>query len=706
MAKKVHESYLKITGDNKSALASLDGISKKMGSAERSIRGFGNGISGTLGSVTGMFTSLPFFVSTATAGLVAFATKGISSFREFDKGLRNVNTIIGVSGEQLQFLGDQVEKIAVKYGVSAEELTNSLYQATSAGIETGKAISFLEAATQASIAGVSSTTEAVDVLTTILNSYHLEVSKTTEVSDILFQTVKLGKTTFSELASSLNIVSPLAAASGIEFEQVAAAIATLTKQGVPTAQAITQIRASIVAMNDVLGDGWAKTMTLQEGLSAMAAKGGGSNTELKNMVGRIEAVSAILATTGENAFMASMDLDSMNQSIGATQKALGEQEGSVDLKMNRFSESIKRLQREASQSNFLAYIIDDVTHFINQVDALVDNPSLENIFKFHTFQDIDISAIQDLVIKAEEVAKKNQEAAIAARQQAEAARIAAKQTEEQKKEAERLAKQWESISVTLKNDIATAGLPKAYQEFVKIDQKVAELKEKFGDLWDITDWEERMKVALFDKNSIPIKITPYYESTDTSGPLTGVGFDRSFYDAQIAAITEVTDWELANLTLRQQGTLDTFSNMSQAALMFFQSNEKQHKGAFKLYKTFAVAETAIATYQAATEAYKSMVGIPIVGPGLAVAAAAAATAFGLARINAINSQTPGGGYSSLGAGSITQPTTNYNSNTTNNSPSITINIQSSYKDPAAMVREDLIPEIEKHFKYGGTIKFG
>lgn len=52
-------------------------------------------------------------------------------------------------------------------------------------------------------------------------------------------------------------------------------------------------------------------------------------------------------------------------------------------------------------------------------------------------------------------------------------------------------------------------------------------------------------------------------------------------------------------------------------------------------KAIAVAQTTIDTYQSATAAYKAVVGIPVVGPALAVAAAAAAIAAGIMNVNKI-----------------------------------------------------------------------
>ena len=57
-----------------------------------------------------------------------------------------------------------------------------------------------------------------------------------------------------------------------------------------------------------------------------------------------------------------------------------------------------------------------------------------------------------------------------------------------------------------------------------------------------------------------------------------------------------------------------------------------------LYKAAAIAQTTIDTYTAAQAAYKALAGIPVVGPGLATAAAGIAVAAGLVRIANIQAQ--------------------------------------------------------------------
>lgn len=103
-----------------------------------------------------------------------------------------------------------------------------------------------------------------------------------------------------------------------------------------------------------------------------------------------------------------------------------------------------------------------------------------------------------------------------------------------------------------------------------------------------------------------------------------------------------------------------FNSMSTIADAFYQLSGKKSKEAFKAYQVTKSIETAVTTHSAAMKAYDSMVGVPFVGPGLAVTAAAAAYAAGAVAIDGIWSASVGG---SMGSGSsnasgsapVTQP---------------------------------------------------
>jgi hypothetical protein len=74
-----------------------------------------------------------------------------------------------------------------------------------------------------------------------------------------------------------------------------------------------------------------------------------------------------------------------------------------------------------------------------------------------------------------------------------------------------------------------------------------------------------------------------------------------------------------------------------------------NRAAFEIGKAAAISQAIIDTYRAAQGAYAAMAGIPIVGPALGVAAAAAAIVVGLARVQQIRATQFGGGSVSGGA---------------------------------------------------------
>lgn len=89
-------------------------------------------------------------------------------------------------------------------------------------------------------------------------------------------------------------------------------------------------------------------------------------------------------------------------------------------------------------------------------------------------------------------------------------------------------------------------------------------------------------------------------------------------------------------TLRTNHQLQVASGISKIFGDLASAQDKDTERGFKLWKASAIAQGYVDTFSAAIGAYKSMVGIPVVGPGLAVAAAAAAMAAGIANLNRIS----------------------------------------------------------------------
>lgn len=110
----------------------------------------------------------------------------------------------------------------------------------------------------------------------------------------------------------------------------------------------------------------------------------------------------------------------------------------------------------------------------------------------------------------------------------------------------------------------------------------------------------------------------------------------------------------------QQGLRDIAEATDKARLDSYSSTLGDTTSALKtalgegnaLYKTAAITQTLIETYKGATAAYASLATIPIVGPGLGAAAAAAVTAAGLANVSRIRAAREQGGYLAAGQASV------------------------------------------------------
>ncbi|WP_437396646.1 phage tail tape measure protein [Flagellimonas lutimaris] len=275
--------------------------------------------------LSGKISKINPFAALAVGATAAFATIGNGAYnmaKDFEQAMKEVATISDAVQEDFQGISNSVFDLSKITPDGPEKLAKAYYQIVSAGYDGAKGLKLLEVSAKSAIAGVTDTITSADGLTTILNSFNIEVEKSDEVADSLFNTVKLGKTTFEELSSNISQVGPIAASSNIPLNEVLATVASLTKQGVPTAQAMTQIRSAIVGLNESGRlDG---TKTLQENMQALYNTLEGNQTLIQGEIGRIEGVQAILAIAGKNAQSANKDLQSYQNTIGATEKAFQE----------------------------------------------------------------------------------------------------------------------------------------------------------------------------------------------------------------------------------------------------------------------------------------------------------------------------------------------------------------------------------------------
>lgn len=274
-----------------------------------------------------------------TAPLVGFAAVGIKKFGDINKGLREVVSLTGEAGAQADRTFAEfrsgVEGLSDELGVAQSELVDGLYQSLSAGVPRENAFSFLEVASKAAIAGVATTEQAVDGITSAINAFGLGFDESERVADVFFSTVRNGKTTLPELASVIGQVAPAAKLTGVSLEETAAALSTLTANGLSTSEAGTKLRAAMTAITrptedltdifNALGFESAQAAIEQNGLQfalqAVSDSAAGDVGALTALLGSQEAVAAtaVIAGSGQAKFAA--DLDAAANSAGAAAAA-------------------------------------------------------------------------------------------------------------------------------------------------------------------------------------------------------------------------------------------------------------------------------------------------------------------------------------------------------------------------------------------------
>ena len=337
----------KIKGDLNKQLTNA-GSSGGAALAKSTGSGFAGKIKGALGPALGVIG--------ATFGAVkigGFLKDSINEATELKSALTEVVTLTGTSGaaaaKDFGLFKDTVKAVSDEFGIAQDVLTNGLYNAISAGVPKDNALTFLQVASSASIAGVTDVNTAVDGLSTVINAFGLDAADAQAVADSMFTAVKGGKTTFGELSASMFQVGPAAAAAGVSFEEVNAAVATLTAAGTPTSVATTQIKSALVSlqrptdkMNKLFNDlGYesAQMAIEQEGLQfalgAVTDYADGNNGKMIELLGSIEAVSAVqvLAGTGADKFTA--ELVAQGDAAGSTATAFEELDATRSAERNK-----------------------------------------------------------------------------------------------------------------------------------------------------------------------------------------------------------------------------------------------------------------------------------------------------------------------------------------------------------------------------------
>jgi len=345
--------------------AKIGKLNAGLNQAKQKISGFSKASSSKMKNFSDSFSRAGIGITAFGAITTLVMKKSIDMFAKFQKGLADVSTMLDQT--TLKFMKQYtkgVKDLSSEFGEATDSLSKGLYDILSASIDASKAMDVLTVATKAAKAGVTTTAVAVDAITTILNSYGMEAEEAMKVSDILFATVKRGKITFEELSQGIGQVASMGAQAGISLEAMTATIATMTRMGVKSAEAMTAMRGILrgflkpVDDAKIAFDRYMKSIgetnthldlnTLEsEGLIQILNKLSGANAELlAKMFPNIRGLKGILAAMADLEGVTA-DLALTTNSAGLTMIAFEKTTATLDFQIERLKKGMSILMINA-----------------------------------------------------------------------------------------------------------------------------------------------------------------------------------------------------------------------------------------------------------------------------------------------------------------------------------------------------------------------
>ncbi|WP_311969348.1 phage tail tape measure protein [Pseudomonas baltica] len=299
-------------------------------------------------------TSLSDVRGQILAGAVAFggfalaASKGFSTYADFEQQIAAIGTITDLSDKQLSGLSQGIRGLSLDMGKSAKESASAVYDLLGSGVATADAMKVLEQSTKAAVAGMSDTKTAAGVGVSIINAYGESMDNLGLRYDQLFVAIKDGVVSFDQLAAGLGQVLPTAAAAGVSFSEVGAAIARMTVQGIQAPIAITALRSAInqlaspaVEARKAMGKLGIEWKGLSATLEQIASKKLGFDA-LAQIIPETEGRTAILALTKDYAGFVNQVKD-MEAAGGTTERAYEKMSKTPQAQVEKFNAALEDL---------------------------------------------------------------------------------------------------------------------------------------------------------------------------------------------------------------------------------------------------------------------------------------------------------------------------------------------------------------------------
>jgi TP901 family phage tail tape measure protein len=316
----------------------------------------------------------------ASLAVADAARRYFKGFNEAEKAAAAVRTL-GVDSKALEgnLLG-----LSQKLGglFSQTQLLTASYDVASSGFaNAADNTKVLEAAAKGATGGLSDINTVGNAVTSVLNAYGKSADEAASLVDGFIQTQNDGKIILNEYAGLIGRLAPTAKAAGVGINEMNAAIATITAQGVPVEATFTGLNQALVSIlkPSKEAEELAKSLGIQFNEAGLRAKGfgglleevktktGGSTTQLVKLFGSVDALKAILPLVNDDLVKYNQNVVKQANASGVAEKATEELGGTVSSEITKMINQIGNLVR--SLDTVLGPALGGIVRLINFVIA-------------------------------------------------------------------------------------------------------------------------------------------------------------------------------------------------------------------------------------------------------------------------------------------------------------------------------------------------
>jgi len=286
------------------------------------------------------------------------ARRYFKGFNEAEKAAASVRTL-GVDSKALEgnLLGLS-QKLGGLY--SQTQLLTAAYDVASSGFaNAADNAKVLEAAAKGATGGLSDIGTVGNAITSVLNAYGKSANDAAKLVDGFIQTQNDGKIILNEYAGYIGRLAPTAKAAGVGINELNAAVATITAQGVPVESTFTGLNQALVAIlkPSQEAEELAKSLGIQFNEAGLRAKGfgglleevktktGGSTTQLVKLFGSVDALKAVLPLVNDDLVKYNKNVERQANASGVADKATQELGGTVSSEISKMVNQIGNLVR-------------------------------------------------------------------------------------------------------------------------------------------------------------------------------------------------------------------------------------------------------------------------------------------------------------------------------------------------------------------------